>query len=134
MSAQTATPQEQASEVDLPPGMRDESRRAIFNPVNKDTAKFTKYSAETDGEFTEVEVTLAPSGGNPLHYHSSFTETFLAVDNKLHIRHGPEGTPAVLEPGETRTIEIGEHHCFYNPTDEAVKFKVTLRPASEGFG
>lgn len=38
-----------------------------------------------------------------------------------------------LNPGESKKIELKEWHLFENPTDEDVKFRVRLEPASEGF-
>jgi quercetin dioxygenase-like cupin family protein len=57
--------------------------RTIVNPVFKDVCPFLQTSAETNGRLSELEVTLGPGGGNPLHRHTGFTETFTAIEGNL---------------------------------------------------
>ncbi len=45
--------------------------RKIYNPIQQDCVTFLKTSAETDGEYTLVEVELADGGG--LHYHKTYS-------------------------------------------------------------
>ncbi|KAK9341900.1 cupin 2 conserved barrel domain protein [Lipomyces starkeyi] len=117
----------------LPPGLVYEARRTIVNPEIKDSIFFTKYGAETNGEYTELIVTLSPNGGNPPHYHTSYTETFTVLDGDLGVVL-KGGSKLILKPGESRTIAINEEHSFFNPSSEAtIKFVTTIRPAHIGF-
>jgi len=43
--------------------------RAIYNPVQQDTAFFIKTVQETNGAYSLIEVEVAPCGGVGLHYH-----------------------------------------------------------------
>ena len=51
-------------------------KRTIVNPIIKDTVTFLQTSQESGGKITEGEITLMPGGGNPLHYHKTYSETF----------------------------------------------------------
>lgn len=95
--------------------------RKIVNPVIKDTATFIQTSAESGGKVTEIEITLVPGGGNPLHYHRTYSETFTAIEGNLGLKIGKNVTK-ILKPGETHTIEPMGVHSFFNPTDKEIKF------------
>jgi quercetin dioxygenase-like cupin family protein len=58
-------------------------KRHIVNPVIKDTATFIQTSAESNGTVSEFDFTLMPGGGNPLHYHKTYSETFTALQVEL---------------------------------------------------
>lgn len=100
--------------------------RTLENPVIKDKVTFVKTSDETDGEFTELLVELAPRGGNEPHYHTSITESFTALDGQLGVEIGSESR--LLDPGQSATIRPGIVHRFFNPTDQVVRFKGEARP------
>ena len=106
--------------------------RKIVNPIIKDTATFIKTAAESEGKISEIEITLMPGGGNPLHYHKTYSETFTAIDGKLGLKLGKNATK-ILNPGETYTVEPMGLHSFFNPTDREIKFKVEIKPGHEGF-
>ena len=55
-------------------------KRVINNPIFDDTVTFVKTSKETGGEYTLLEIQLSPGGGNPLHYHFDYEETFMAKE------------------------------------------------------
>ena len=55
-------------------------KRVINNPIFDDTVTFVKTSKETGGEYTLLEIQLSPGGGNPLHYHFDYEETFTAKE------------------------------------------------------
>lgn len=114
--------------------MRDEARKIVTNSIMKDTVIITKYGLETQGEYTKLKVAVAPSGdGIPLHYHLAYTETFQALNQALYLRIGVTETPIILEPRESRVIAKKEIHRFYNLSSESnMRFRVTIRPASEG--
>ncbi len=60
-------------------------KRTIVNPIIKDTVTFLKTPEETNGQMTEAEITLMPGGGNPLHYHKTYSETFSALEGELGV-------------------------------------------------
>lgn len=106
--------------------------RTIENPIIKDKVTFLETAAETQGKFTLVQVELAPGGGNDLHFHKTFDETFTAVEGTLGIQVGLEFIE--LEPGESATATMGILHRFYNPSQtEKVVFNVLVQPGSAGF-
>jgi quercetin dioxygenase-like cupin family protein len=105
-------------------------QRTIINPVFKDSITFLQTAAETKGTFAEHVLTLAPGGGNPLHTHSAFTETFIAVKGLLGIQL--KGKRKILLPGESYIVRRGEPHSFFNNGDEPIIFKVIHRPGHTG--
>jgi quercetin dioxygenase-like cupin family protein len=107
-------------------------KRTIENPVIKDKVTFVKTAGETGGEVTELEITLQPGGGNELHYHLTYSETFTALEGELGIRLAKGGSK-ILKPGESLLVEKGEHHGFFNPGDDEITFRVELKPGHSGF-
>ena len=105
--------------------------RKIYNPIQKDYVTFLKTSAETDGECTLVEVELADGGGVGLHYHKTYSEKFDCIDGEVEIALGKK--IHILKPGESATAKPNVNHLFRNCSGRACKFRVELRPASEGF-
>lgn len=118
-----------------PPGVRRPALRTIINPVTREVATFTRYNAETDHRYFELDVTVHPGGGLPLHYHAENDEVFTATSAAgVHLRIGAarEGE-FVLARGETATVPKGTLHRFWNPTDEDMTFTVRGDADSEGF-
>jgi quercetin dioxygenase-like cupin family protein len=107
-------------------------KRTIFNPVIKDKATFIRTSAETKGVITELDVTLQPGGGNALHYHKTYTETFTAIEGELGLHTGRKNQ-TILQPGEHYTVEKMQLHRFFNPTDREIRFRIEMHPGHEGF-
>lgn len=107
-------------------------KRTITNPVIKDKVTFVNTSEETNGKVTELDITLQPGGKNELHYHTSYSETFTAVDGRLGVQLSKKKT-MILEPGESYTIDKGEVHAFFNPENRQITFKVELKPGHSGF-
>ncbi|GEO03623.1 hypothetical protein AAE02nite_12870 [Adhaeribacter aerolatus] len=107
------------------------SQRIYENPIIKDKAIFLKTSRETNGEYTLIEVEVAPGGGNELHIHRTFSETFRPLAGDLEVQVGKKRT--LLKQGESYTVQPLTHHAFHNPSDKPVKFLVELRPGHEGF-
>lgn len=104
--------------------------RTIENPIIKDKVTFLRTSEETGGEVTEIIVELAPGGENEPHYHTSFTESFTAIEGQLGVLAGTE--ERLLNPGETATVPPGLVHRFFNPSQQVVKFRGEARPAHPG--
>jgi len=107
------------------------SERKIYNPVQKDYVTFLKTSAETNGEYTLVEVELADGGGVGLHYHKTYSEKFDCVQGEVQIALGK--TIHTLKAGEYAKAEPHVNHLFRNRSGSSCKFRVELRPASRGF-
>ncbi len=105
--------------------------RKIYNPIQKDTVVFLKTAADTNGEYTLVEVELADGGGVGLHYHKTYAEAFECTEGEVQVRLGK--TLHTLPPGRSATAHPGTHHLFCNRSGKPCKFKVELRPASRGF-
>ncbi len=106
-------------------------KRHLVNPVIKDTATFIQTAAESCGKVSEADFTLMPGGGNPFHYHTTYTETFTALEGELGLYAGKKQR-IVLKPGETYTVQPKQLHRFFNPGNTENKFKVTLNPGHEG--
>jgi mannose-6-phosphate isomerase-like protein (cupin superfamily) len=105
--------------------------RVFENPVIKDKVTVLKNTAETAGEYILVEVEMRPGGGNSLHYHTSFTETFIAVEGVLGI--GIENKELHLWPGQHLTAGIKQLHRFFNPGNTTIRFRVKIAPARDSF-
>lgn len=103
----------------------------IKNPKNQDAVTFIETSAQTHGERTLVEVTLAPGGRNALHFHKTFSERFEAIDAPLTLATA-EGT-LTLAPGESFTAAPWVEHAFFNEGDHPVRFRVEICPGNERF-
>lgn len=106
-------------------------QRHFTNPITREKGHILKTSKDTDGKYTLIEVELQPGGGNPIHYHTRFTETFEPVIGTLGIHH--EGDEIRLRPGETLTVPIHDLHRFYNPSDCAITFRARLEPGQPDF-
>lgn len=107
-------------------------KKIIKNPILGDTVTFLKLASESGNEISELEITLVPGGGNPLHYHTSYTETFTAIQGELGLELKNK-RKIILKPGESRLIRIGEVHRFFNPGDREIRFKNEVRPGHTGF-
>ena len=104
--------------------------RTIENPIIKDTITFIRTSDETNGEFSEIVVELAPGGGNEPHFHTSFVESFTPIDGELDVLLGTDRK--VIKVGETATVPKGVIHCVFNSTARFVRFKGEARPGLPG--
>ncbi|HOY05933.1 MAG TPA: cupin domain-containing protein [Saprospiraceae bacterium] len=112
--------------------METKTARIIENPVIKDRVIFLETAAETKGRYSLLEVELSPNGGNEMHIHKKFDETFTVVKGVLGVQVGDQILH--LEPGETCTAYVGQAHRFFNPSDtEKVTFTVMIQPGSTSF-
>lgn len=105
--------------------------RSIYNPIQKDTVTFLKTYADTNGEYTLVEVELANGGGVDLHYHKTYSETFSCLEGEVQVKLGK--VLHTLKAGQSATAEPKVNHLFRNRSGKPCKFRVELRPASRGF-
>lgn len=106
-------------------------KRVFINPMFKDRATVLKTSEETGGRYLLGLLEVSPGGGNPMHTHSLFEETFTAMEGKLGVQFGDQ--KIYLNPGESITVPPKQPHCFFNDSDRSVSCYVKLTPAHEGF-
>jgi len=107
-------------------------KQTIVNPVIKDVATFLQTARNSKTKITEIEITLMPGGGNPLHYHKTYSETFTAIDDEVGLRLG-KNEVKILKPGERFTVKPMQLHSFFNPGNKPIKFKILIEPGHEGF-
>jgi quercetin dioxygenase-like cupin family protein len=105
--------------------------RRFYHPLQKDYATFLETSEESGGARTLIQIELAPRGGNARHRHLTYAEHFQVLEGRLVVHL--EGIDHELGPGDTAVAPAGSIHCFRNPTDETVVFRVELRPGHRGF-
>ncbi len=107
------------------------TKRVLENPIYKDKAIIVKTCQETGGAYSLGELEIAPGGGNGLHRHSAFTETFTALKGRLGVMYGKK--KMFLNPGESLTIPLKTPHYFFNDSSENITCQVKLQPGHEGF-
>ena len=105
--------------------------RTIVNPVQQDEVTFLETSRESNHSQTLVEVLLAPGGGNPLHYHETFSEEFTCLEGVLSLE--VDGRIIHLQPGESATAVIGSKHRFFNESGQPCRFRCRIAPGCPGF-
>ncbi len=105
--------------------------KTYYNPLNGEYTKIIESSADTNGKYSLLEVSLMPGGGNPPHYHKRFTEEFIAVKGQLGLLYNKE--IVYLEPGQSKLVPIGIEHRFFNNSNEPIVFRILLRNGQPGF-
>ncbi|GAB3044244.1 cupin domain-containing protein [Spirosoma pulveris] len=105
--------------------------RTIINPILKDEVVFLETSHESNGRHTLVEVSLSAGGGNPLHYHESFSEEFICLEGELSIQL--EDQIIRLKPGESATAPALSKHRFFNQSKQSCRFQCRIAPGCPGF-
>jgi len=106
-------------------------RTEYINPVYKDRVKVLETSASTGGLYSLGELEISPGGGNQLHVHKAFTETFTAIKGTLGVRREDESI--YLSPGDSMTIPPGTPHHFFNASNEKIVCHVKFTPGHSGF-
>lgn len=114
----------------MAPAAIDRRSRKVHNPLFNDTVTFIETCLESGGARTVVELQVSPGGGNPVHRHTAFTETFEPIEGVLGLHQA--GRELRLQPGESATIRIGQAHRFYNSGNAPVRSRVTLVPGHLG--
>jgi quercetin dioxygenase-like cupin family protein len=108
------------------------SSRAIYNPVQQDSAVFIQTVQETNGAYSLIEVEVAPGGGVGRHYHKTYRETFTCLEGELQVQLGKE--LHTLRPGDAPvTAETNVLHRFFNNSNRPCRFRVHISPGSRGF-
>jgi mannose-6-phosphate isomerase-like protein (cupin superfamily) len=106
-------------------------RRRYYHPIQKDYATFLQTSEETGGEYSLIEVEVAPGGGNEPHYHKTYDEHFEVLEGALEVLVGEE--TKTLRPSQKAVAQKNVLHRFRNTTEERTRFLVELRPGHAGF-
>jgi quercetin dioxygenase-like cupin family protein len=106
---------------------KEKPNRVIENPIIKDRITVLKSTEDTNGEYFLGKLEVAPGGGNPLHYHTTFTEKFTVMDGQLSV--SLNGEEKNLKVGESAFVPKLAHHRFYNTTDKYAAALIELRPA-----
>ena len=105
--------------------------RTIYNSEADHYTTFLEKSADTNGEYTLLEIDLEPGGENGPHFHGQFSETFTAIEGPVGVH--VNGEDHYLNEGESITADIGDIHYFFNDGDERARFQVKIEPGSPGF-
>ncbi len=102
--------------------------QTLENPVTGERITFRKTAADTNGEYVEIDLLLAPDGAVPgTHVHPKQVETFEVVSGRMKFRLGMKKIYA--GPGETVVVPKGAVHNFANAGDEPAHVRVTMEPA-----
>ena len=102
----------------------------IENPVSGERITFRKTSADTNGEYLEINLELTPDGHVPgRHVHPTQEERFEVVSGNVRFRKGLKKIDAVA--GNEVVVEPGKAHKFENRGDEGAVMRVTVTPALE---
>lgn len=105
--------------------------KTYHNPINGEYTTILESAADADGAYTHFEVCLKPGGSNPLHYHTKFSEEFLAVKGNLGLQENR--VKMHLQPGDSLLVPPRTHHRFYNDTADDIIFRVKLTPGQPKF-
>jgi mannose-6-phosphate isomerase-like protein (cupin superfamily) len=107
------------------------AKREFVNPLYKDKLTVLKTSEETGGSYLLHELEVLPGGGNFMHVHTRFAETFTAVKGTLGVVFNQR--KIYLRPGESVTVPKNTPHCFFNDGSETIICQIRFDPAHDGF-
>jgi mannose-6-phosphate isomerase-like protein (cupin superfamily) len=108
-----------------------QTKRILENPAYKDKVTVLKTSDETNGEYSLGQLEIYPGGGNGLHIHTAFTETFTAIKGTLGVVI--RDRKMYLKPGESLMIPQQTPHHFFNDNEETIVCNIKLQPGHQGF-
>jgi mannose-6-phosphate isomerase-like protein (cupin superfamily) len=107
------------------------AKRVFINPIFKDKATVLETNEETGGRYMLGELVVYPGGGNFMHTHSAFEETFTAVKGTLGLVLNKK--KYYLHPGESMTVPLYAPHHFFNDGNEPVTCHIKFTPGHDGF-
>lgn len=101
--------------------------QVIINPLTGERITFLKTARETRGKLLRFDC-RAPSHGArlPAHVHETSTERFAVLSGALGVMRG--GRTYVLHAGQGIVIPAKVKHQWWNVGNEAVHFRVEIRP------
>lgn len=95
---------------------------------NGERITFLGRTRTSRGVRIDVENTVAPGAGPPMHVHHFEDETFIVVEGRIGYERA--GEPAAFAgPGETVTFHAGEVHRFWNAGDGPLRCTGFIEPA-----
>jgi quercetin dioxygenase-like cupin family protein len=104
------------------------SGEILHNPVTGELIQFLKTSADTNGEYVEIEVVVEPHGFvAAAHVHPYQTERFTIVSGSVTFDAG--GREFTALSGEEVVVEPGTPHRFWNDGSEDARFRCKVSPA-----
>jgi quercetin dioxygenase-like cupin family protein len=104
--------------------------QAITNPVSGERITFRKTSADTGGEYLEIDVALTPDGAVPgMHVHPFQEERFEILSGNVRFRKGLKRIDA--QAGDVVIVEPGKAHKFQNRGEVGATMRVRVSPALE---
>jgi quercetin dioxygenase-like cupin family protein len=104
--------------------------QTIVNPVSGERITFRQTSADTGGEYLEIDVELTPDGAVPgIHVHPSQEERFEILSGHVRFRKGLRRIDAAA--GDIVVVEPGKAHKFKNLGEEGAAMRVRVTPALE---
>jgi quercetin dioxygenase-like cupin family protein len=80
-----------------------------------------------DGERLEVENSVEPGGGPPMHLHHHQGEALTVQQGRIGYQRAGEA-PRFAERGETVVFRAGEAHRFWNAGDETLRCTGYIEP------
>jgi quercetin dioxygenase-like cupin family protein len=102
----------------------------LYNPVTKERMTFLETGAETDGEYTLVELRAEPGAVvAATHVHPSQTETFEILEGRIAAKVDGEAIEAGA--GDVLVVEPGQAHKWWNAGESELVFRTEIRPALE---
>lgn len=85
------------------------------------------FSADTEGAYCVMELTLPPGGGAPQHVHHREDEVITVVEGTLTVTSA-DGKDHAAQAGSVVLLPKGARHAFRNATDAPVRVLITTIP------
>ena len=85
------------------------------------------FSADTEGAYCVMELTLPPGGGAPHHVHHHEDEVITVVEGTLTVTSA-DGREHAAQTGSVVRLPKGVRHAFRNATDAPVRMLITAIP------
>ena len=101
------------------------------NVHNGNKVTFLKTAKETNGKSTLIEFELAAKQGTIKHFHKSYTETIIILNNELTLC--ADGHFYTLRNSQNLQITPGVVHFYRNGTSTPTKFLIHLQPGQPAF-
>lgn len=107
------------------------AKTVFVNPVYKDRATVIHTGEDSGGDYSLGLLEVSPGGGNPMHTHPNFEETFTAQEGVLGINLN--GEKHYLVPGQSITVPRNTPHHFFNNSSQKISCYVKFVPAQPDF-
>jgi quercetin dioxygenase-like cupin family protein len=93
-----------------------------------DTYTILVSGADTNGQYTLVDMHVPPGGGPPPHRHD-FEEMFTVLDGAIEVTF--RGRPQTVRAGQTINVPANAPHAFRNFGDTAARLLCMCSPAGQ---